>query len=151
MSAPGGRKDVMSRSSERNSRPMIEQAIRDMYGSISEDTRFDQIMHRLGAVFRSSISGVHTEDFGTHRRRLTLVGDVTADEYVRLTDDYCHRWNGQNLWMERSLEGFQQQGYHTATPSSPNVNCTSRRITATSSSRSTSATASPSRYGAATH
>ena len=111
MSAPGGRKDVMSRSSERNSRPMIEQAIRDMYGSISEDTRFDQIMHRLGAVFRSSISGVHTEDFGTHRRRLTLVGDVTADEYVRLTDDYCHRWNGQNLWMERSLEGFQQQGY----------------------------------------
>ena len=90
---------------------MIEQSIRDMYGSLSEEARFDQVMHRLGAVFRSSISGVHTEDFGAHRGRLTLVGDVSADEYLRLTDDYCHRWNGQNLWMERSLEGFQQQGY----------------------------------------
>ncbi|MCX7562589.1 hypothetical protein OS176_03355 [Xanthomonadaceae bacterium XH05] len=82
-----------------------------MYGSLSEEIRFDQIMHRLGAVFRSSISGVHTEDFGAHRGRLTLVGDVTADEYVRLTDAYTHRWNGSNLWMERSLGGFQQQGY----------------------------------------
>lgn len=85
--------------------------LQDLYGSLCEEVRFEQPLHRLGALFGSSISGLHTEDFGAHRGRLTLVGDVSSEEYLEFTQAYTHRWNGQNLWMERSVEGFLQQGY----------------------------------------
>jgi DNA-binding CsgD family transcriptional regulator/PAS domain-containing protein len=82
-----------------------------MYGALSENVRIEQTVHRLGAVIGSSISGVHTEDFGARRRGLALVGDVGVEDYVQLADAYATRWNGQNLWMERSIAGFQTQGY----------------------------------------
>src|SRR5690606_20440774 len=31
--------------------------------------------------------------------------------YLEFNEAYSQRWNGQNLWMERSLDGFLSQGY----------------------------------------
>lgn len=101
----------MSRSPGRGRKFPIDDAIRDIYGSLSEEIGFEQILHRLGAVFRSTISGLHSEDFGAHRGRLALAGDVTPEEYVQLTESYAQRWRSQNLWMQRSLESFQTQGF----------------------------------------
>lgn len=101
----------MSRGSGSGPQPTIDDAIAGMYGSLSEEIGFEQILHRLGTVFRSTISGLHSEDFGAQRSRLALVGDVTPEEYVELTESYARRWRGENLWMTRSLEGFQTQGF----------------------------------------
>jgi DNA-binding CsgD family transcriptional regulator/PAS domain-containing protein len=101
----------MAKHRERPSKSSVDRLVREMYGSLSEETRFEQTLHRLGSAFRSTMTGLHSEDFGVQRRRLTLVGDVSADDYVSLTEAYGSRWSGQNLWMERSLAGFQQQGW----------------------------------------
>lgn len=95
----------------RKSALSVDDLVRDLYGSLCEETRFEEPLHRLGVAFRSHISGLHTEDFGAHRGRLTLVGDVTTEEYMRLTESYSSRWAGQNLWMERSLDGFLSDGF----------------------------------------
>lgn len=89
----------------------IEAHIRNLYGSLSEEMRFEQALHRLGEAFRSQISGLHCEDFGAHHGRLTLVGNVSTEEYAGFSQAYSTRWSGQNLWMERSLDGFLHQGY----------------------------------------
>lgn len=98
----------MSRTKKRSS---LDTLIGELYGSLSEQVRFDESLHRLGAVFRSHISALHTEDFGAHRGRVTFVGQVSEKEYLELHQIYNDRWSGQNLWMERSLAGFIEQGY----------------------------------------
>lgn len=100
---------------ERRRKPgvSVDTLVRDLYGSLSEETRLEESLHRVGAAFRSHISGLHTEDFGAHRGRLTLVGNVTAEDYRQFTDSYSSRWTGQNLWMERSLDGFLRQGFQS--------------------------------------
>lgn len=91
--------------------PAVDALVRELYGSLGEESRLEHALHRLGAAFRSHISGLHSEDFGAHRGRLTLVGDVTSDEYNRVVEDYSTRWTGQNLWMQRSVAGFRTQGF----------------------------------------
>ena len=92
-------------------KPSLDAAVRELYGSLGDGMRLDEPLHRLGAIFRSHISGLHIEDFGAHRGRLTIAGDVGSHEFLELTDAYSSRWNGQNLWMERSFDGFQKQGW----------------------------------------
>lgn len=89
----------------------IESIIRDLYGTLSEEMRFEQPLRRLAAVFRSEVSGLHTEDFGAHQSQLTIIGSVDTEEFNEVCNDYSKRWSGRNLWMERSLDGFLQQGY----------------------------------------
>lgn len=89
----------------------LDTAIREMYGSLSESTEFEQTLHTLGAVFRSSLTALNTEDFGCARSRVTAVGDITVSEYLRLVSDYSERWQGKNIWIERALTDLKCRGY----------------------------------------
>lgn len=89
----------------------FDELISDLYGSLSEEICFEDALHRLGAAFGSNISALHMEDFGLRQGSLSLVGDINAQDYAHFSQTYSNRWNGQNLWMERSLDGFMQQGY----------------------------------------
>lgn len=101
----------MPSGSGRRPTPSIEEAIREMYGSLSETMHFEHTLHQLGAVFRSNLSALNTEDFGDRRSSVTGVGDVTIEEYVQLTEDYSTRWLGQNIWLRRSARDLLQRGY----------------------------------------
>lgn len=92
-------------------KPSLNAVVRELYASLGERMQLDEPLHRLGAIFGSHISGLHVEDFGAHRGRLTLAGDVGSHEFLELSQAYSNRWNGQNLWMERSLDGFRSQGW----------------------------------------
>lgn len=98
-------------STRAKARPALDGLIRGLYGSLSEEVHFANSLHSLGKAFRSHLTGLHAEDFGAHRGRVTLVGDISASEYLDFNESYSNRWNGQNLWMERSLDGFLTQGY----------------------------------------
>jgi DNA-binding CsgD family transcriptional regulator/PAS domain-containing protein len=94
-----------------NSHPSLDGLIRDLYGSLSEEVHFENPLHRLGSAFRSHLSTLHTEDFGAHRGRLAIAGDLSEGDFLDFREAYASRWSGENLWMERSLEGFRKQGY----------------------------------------
>lgn len=92
-------------------RPSLALLLRDFYGSLSDDVGFEQPLQVIGRAFRSHISGLHSESYGNRSGSLTLSGEVNRREFSGLSEAYSQRWTGQNLWMERSLEGFQRQGY----------------------------------------
>lgn len=89
----------------------MDALVRELYGSLGEELQMEQPLHRIGAAFRSHISALHSEDFGAHRRQVTIVSDDSGEDYLRTAEDYSQRWNGKNLWMERSLDGFLAQGW----------------------------------------
>ena len=88
-----------------------ERLIERIYGALAEDVSFEGTLRVAAEAFRSHVSGLHAEDFGVHRGRLTLIGGIDATDYAAFNADYNARWAGQNLWMERSLRGFLDQGY----------------------------------------
>lgn len=102
---------AMARAAGRGTTPSVDAAIRDMYGSLSEDLCFEHTLHRLGAIFRSNLSAMNTEDFGQGRSSVSGVGDISVDEYLALIEAYSGRFQGQNIWLGRSLPDLLQRGF----------------------------------------
>lgn len=89
----------------------LEPLLHELYSCLHDGTDFEPPLRLVAAAFRSHMSGLHSEDFNTGRGSLTLIGSMSRDDYLAYVDAYSRRWSGQNLWMERSLEGFLKQGF----------------------------------------
>lgn len=88
-----------------------EALLADLYGTLLESASFETPLQVLAKAFRSHISGLHRQNYDNGECELTLVGALTPSEFASWTEAYSARWSGQNLWMERSLEGFLTQGF----------------------------------------
>ncbi|MCK9490107.1 MAG: hypothetical protein M0Q42_12090 [Xanthomonadales bacterium] len=89
----------------------LGQLLHGLYSALHEGTGFEQPLRLAAAAFRSHMSGLHSEDFNTGRGSLTLIGSLSQDDYLAYAEAYSRRWSGQNLWIERSLDGFLGQGF----------------------------------------
>lgn len=85
--------------------------VRDLYGALAEEMRLERCLDLLAPVFGSHITGIRAEDTDAHRALFEVRGALTPEDIVSLGREYAERWAGQNLWMERSIDGYLAQGF----------------------------------------
>ena len=85
--------------------------VREIYSSLLEHMSFERCLEALARPFRSQICALHAEDMRTHTASLEIFGPIKAMELATLAQAYATRWAGENLWMERSVDGFVTKGY----------------------------------------
>jgi DNA-binding CsgD family transcriptional regulator len=93
--------------------PSVDAIVRDLYGSLSEDTSFRPCLRAVGPAFRSHITALHHEELLVRASGLEMMGEIEGDEFLRMAGDYGQRWLGKNLWMERGIENLMRRGYGT--------------------------------------
>lgn len=89
----------------------LDEVISRLYGSLHENAGPDEMLRILADALGSHISGLHSENLAHGTGSLMLLGSLTSDEYLALAERYARRWREKNLWMERSMDGFQSQGF----------------------------------------
>ncbi len=89
----------------------VDAIVKDIYGLLVDDTSMRTCLQIMGAAFRSHITGIHSEEMLSRSGSLEMMGEIQGPEFLRMAGEYATRWKGQNLWMERSIQGFLAKGY----------------------------------------
>ena len=93
------------------STPPVDVVVRDLYGSLSEDTSFRSCLRSVGPAFRAHITALHHEELLVRSSGLEMMGEIDGEEFQRMAGDYSQRWLGKNLWIERGIEVLMNRGY----------------------------------------
>jgi DNA-binding CsgD family transcriptional regulator/PAS domain-containing protein len=91
--------------------PSVDAIVRDLYGSLSEDTSFRPCLRAVGPPFRAHITALHHEELLVRSSGLEMMGEVEGEEFQRMAGDYSERWLGKNLWIERGIGMLMTRGY----------------------------------------
>src|SRR6188474_2615591 len=91
--------------------PSVDAIVRDLYGSLSEDTSFRPCLRAVGPAFRSHITALHHEELVVRSSGLEMMGELDGEEFQRIAGDYSQRWLGKNLWIERGIGMLMTRGY----------------------------------------
>lgn len=87
-----------------------DQVIRDIYGTLARDIDLLGCLEVLAPVFKAHMVFARTEDLHHRRSEVTQIG-MTPGELQEFLSNYQTRWQGHNLWMQRSVEGYLRQGW----------------------------------------
>lgn len=105
------RPDGNAMASRHGKAPELEPVLLALYGALAEGLSFRRCLDVVAVPLRSHLSGLHHEDLEAQCCRVEVAGRVPDAELASLADEYGSRWNGQNLWLHRGIEGMIRRGY----------------------------------------
>lgn len=89
--------------------PTVEALVGELYGSLAEGASIPDAVSAIGDAIASHVTALHRED-PRGGGSMELAGALSLAEMGELHADYERRFQGQNLWVVRSLDSLPRLG-----------------------------------------
>src|SRR5688500_5447628 len=89
--------------------PALDALVGEMYANLAAGASLVDAVATIGTALGTHITALHREAPG-EPGSMELSGALALDEMIALHADYERRFQGQNLWVVRSLDTLPRQG-----------------------------------------